>query len=460
MFDYPVVFVDIETTGGSYRNSRVLEVAAIRYENGEVTREFSTLINPETHIPSAITRLTGITESDVTDAPLFGDIADELRDVMEGAVFIAHNVRFDYSFLKAEFALAGVVFTPKLLCTVRLSRKLYAYEKGHSLAKLIERHDIPVLDRHRALDDARSIAYFTQLAFDQHGSDLFAQAVEHQLKSQSLPPHLDHDEIASIANVPGVYIFKDENHQPLYVGKSISLKKRILSHFQDLSSKEVKISQAVYHVETIPTGSELAALVLESKLIKDLMPIFNRRLRRVSSYAILTRQDEGDYASIAIKQGNIDTQTDLKTVYGLYESRMKAKKRLDEVTRTFQLCPKLMGLENTKSACFSYSLGRCKGACIGKESADLYNRRFEVALENMRIQTWPFESAISLPINQEGERVVINNWMIEGYHDENGERVIEYDTEPNFDVDEYKIIRRFIRENKQFILPASQDYAY
>ena len=137
MFEYPVVFVDIETTGGSYRNSRVLEVAAIRFENGQVTREFNTLLNPQTYIPESITSLTGITESDVIDAPLFEDIADELLDVLEGAVFIAHNVRFDYSFLKNEFALVGSTFSPKLLCTVRLSRALYYQQKGHSLAKLI-----------------------------------------------------------------------------------------------------------------------------------------------------------------------------------------------------------------------------------------------------------------------------------------------------------------------------------
>src|SRR5690349_8254190 len=132
MFKYPVVFVDIETTGGSYRTSRVLEVAAIRYENGEVVKEFSTLINPDTYIPASITSLTGITAGDVVDAPRFEDIADELFEIMDGAVFVAHNVRFDYSFLKNEFALSGMSFSPKLLCTVRLSRALYVQHKGHS----------------------------------------------------------------------------------------------------------------------------------------------------------------------------------------------------------------------------------------------------------------------------------------------------------------------------------------
>jgi len=453
MFNYPVVFVDIETTGGSYRNSRVLEVAAIRYEDGKIVREFSTLVNPETYIPSVITSITGIVEGDIVDAPVFADIADELFDIMSGAIFIAHNVRFDYSFLKNEFAMVGMNFSPKLLCTVRLSRALYMQEKGHSLAKLIERHDIPVNARHRAYDDAAAIAYFAQLAFETHGQEAFDAAVAKQLKTQYLPPNLDMEELNQIGNVPGVYIFKDESHQPLYVGKSISLKKRVLSHFQDVSSREIKISQAVHHIETIPTGSELAALVLESKMIKELMPLYNRRLRRVSSYAMVMKSEtDSGYATVTVKSGKVDNQTDLDRVYGLYESRTKAKHRVEELTRVFILCPKLMGIEKGAGACFSYSLGKCNGACVGEESAELYNRRFELALEHNRIDSWPYDSAITLPINERGELVIINNWIIQGYIEEDGESVFDAD-ESNFDVDEYKIIRRFIRENQQFIQP-------
>lgn len=451
MFDYPVVFVDIETTGGSYRNSRILEVAAIRYENGEITAEFSSLINPETYIPPSITLLTGISEGDIVDAPVFADIADQFAEVMNGAVFIAHNVRFDYSFIKNEFAMIDMEFKPKLLCTVRLSRYLYKQEQGHSLAKLIARYDIPFLNRHRALDDARAIMYFSQMAFEQNGAELFNAAIHHQLKSQSLPPNLSKDELDSIPNVPGVYIFQNELRQPIYVGKSINLRKRIMSHFQDVkSSKEVRISQDVHHVETIPTGNELAALILESKMVKELMPIFNRRLRRVTSYAMLVKDLDNDYATIRVKQGNVDTETDLDTIYGMYSSRMKAKKSLEETTRVFQLCPKLMGLEKSMGACFLYSLGKCKGACIGQETPELYNRRFELAMEHSRLKSWPFDTSIALPVNVSGDQVIIKNWMIRGYIDDSGEAVLDAE-EPNFDMDEYKIIQRFIRENRRHI---------
>lgn len=452
MFEYPVVFVDIETTGGSYRNSRILEVAAIRYEGGKITKEFSTLIDPESQVPLNITRITGITSGDVQGKPVFADIAEEFKEIMDGAVFIAHNVRFDYSFIKQEFAMLGMRFLPKLLCTVRLSRALYSMEKGHSLAKLIERHNIPVAARHRALDDARAMLHFTETAFREHGFDLFNDAVARQLKTQSLPPHLDVSQINSIENVPGVYIFRDETRMPLYVGKSITLKKRVMSHFQSTDSKELKISQQVYYVETIKTGSELAALLLESKLIKELHPIHNRLLRRVSLFAMLIKNEVDGYAALSVRMGEIDAGTNLSEIYGIYKNRTAAKKKVEEVTRVFGLCPKLMGIEKTNGACFSYSLGKCKGACIGKESQELYNRRVELALEHSKVAIWDYPSAVSVPINEEGERVVVENWIIQGFLNNDGEMVIN-DIEPNFDVDEYRIIRRFLLQNRAFIQP-------
>jgi DNA polymerase-3 subunit epsilon len=237
----------------------------------------------------------------------------------------------------------------------------------------------------------------------------------------------------------------------MYVGKSVTLKNRILSHFRDTSAREVKISQTVHHVEAIPTGSELAALVLESRLVKELQPLFNRQLRRIRRYAILMKSEtDAGYATLTVKSGEIDNDTDLAAVYGVYPTRTKAKARILELTRTFELCPKLMGIEKGPGACFSYSLGRCRGACIGEESAVLYDRRFELALEHHKVAAWPYESPVVVPINQQGERVVINNWIIRGYLNADGEQV--YDTaEPTFDVDEYKIIKRFLRENRAFI---------
>lgn len=457
MFDNPVVYVDIETTGGSYRNSRILEVAAIRVEGGEVVDEFSTLIDPETYIPRSITSLTGIVSGDVIGKPTFREIARDLADFMDEAIFVAHNVRFDYSFLKHEFAAVGIDFSPKLLCTVRLSRALYPMERGHSLAKLIERHNIPVAARHRALEDAKALLHFTKLAYQTHGAEVFNEALARQLKTQSLPPHIDVSIVQDIEDVPGVYIFRNEQKQPLYVGKSITLKKRVMSHFQSTSLKELRIAEQIHHIETIRTGSELAALLLESKLVKELQPIHNRLLRRQKQFAIVRSVPNSEgYTTLVTTLGNIEEGNEISEVYGIFKNRMQAKKKLEDLTKLFNLCPKLMGLEKGSGACFSYSLGRCKGACVGKESAELYNRRVEIALEKNKVASWQYDGAVTVPINQDGEQIIINNWIIEGYLDASGERVI-HESDANFDIDEYKILYRFIRENTASVRPYS-DY--
>jgi DNA polymerase-3 subunit epsilon len=181
-FDEPLVFVDIETNGLSPTTGRVIEVAAIRVENGTVTREFNQLVNPGTSLPWFITNLTGITEQDVAKAPAFSHLADELHRVMEGAIFVAHNVRFDHSFLREEYNRLGVLFDPKLLCTVRLSRALYPEHKSHKLANLIERHGFSYSARHRAYDDAHILWQFMQHVTTQFEQPILHAALAKQLR--------------------------------------------------------------------------------------------------------------------------------------------------------------------------------------------------------------------------------------------------------------------------------------
>ncbi|MEO8105588.1 MAG: 3'-5' exonuclease [Candidatus Saccharibacteria bacterium] len=160
VLDGPLVFVDIETNGLDHRRGRVIEVAAIRVEAGEVVRTFQSLIDPEAELPYYITDLTGITSQDLRGAPTFDQVADELLAVLDGAIFVAHNVRFDYSFLEQEFGRLEVAFLPTQLCTVKLSRALFPLEKGHKLQDLIQRHGFSFAARHRAYDDAAVLRQF------------------------------------------------------------------------------------------------------------------------------------------------------------------------------------------------------------------------------------------------------------------------------------------------------------
>lgn len=158
----PLVFLDVETTGASARSSRITEIGALRVEDHKVVATFKQLINPEENVPPFITRLTGITNEMLWDAPTFRSIADELELFLSDAIFIAHNAPFDYSFIQAEFANIKYRFHADRLCSARLSRRLYPDLKGHSLDKVIERLGVNVQSRHRAYDDAEVIYKFYQ----------------------------------------------------------------------------------------------------------------------------------------------------------------------------------------------------------------------------------------------------------------------------------------------------------
>ncbi len=180
MFDTPAVFVDIETNGGYGDMGRITEIAIIRVEDGEVVDEYSTLVNPGDSIPYWITKLTGITNADVADAPYFDEVASDISRMLDGAIFVAHNVRFDFSFIKRQLEALGYSFTPKLFCTVRMSRMMYPENTGHSLEKIINRHNIDTKDRHRAYADAKAILDFTKLAIYEKGIDAFRESAAKQ----------------------------------------------------------------------------------------------------------------------------------------------------------------------------------------------------------------------------------------------------------------------------------------
>jgi DNA polymerase-3 subunit epsilon len=207
LFDRPVVFADIETTGLGARSGRIIEIALIRVEQNQVVDEFHSLVNPGHHLPDWISSLTGILDTDLENQPYFADIADKVAKILEGAVFIAHNVRFDYSFIKNHLADSGRLFKPELLCTVRLSRALYPSERSHKLENIIKRHNIKVPARHRAYEDARALWDFCNIAYREHGEEVFCNAVAKQIKRRSLPPNLNPDIVGQISNNPGVYIF-------------------------------------------------------------------------------------------------------------------------------------------------------------------------------------------------------------------------------------------------------------
>lgn len=455
IFDEPLVFVDIETNGLNPIRGRVIEVAAIRVEQGAITKEFTTLIDPGTELPRFITELTGITGEDVRSAPVFLQIAEELHDILDGAVFVAHNVRFDYSFLKQEFKRIGKDFNPRLLCTVRLSRALYPEHRSHKLANLIERHGFTYTDRHRAYDDAHVLWQFLQHSQSSFAEDVLLAAISKQLKQPSLPKNIDPELVKGLPEGPGVYIFKDAQDRPIYVGKSVHIKKRVVSHFSrdhEITS-EFKIVQHIADIDTIQTGSELEALLLESQLVKDLQPLYNKQLRRTNT-VLLARQAPTEHGHIAVQ---LEEATDISpensaTVLAVYPRRGTAKAMLEILQKTYDLCPKLMGLEKADGACFSYQLKKCKGACTGLEAADSYNQRLLTAFDRQRIQSWPFGGAITIEdmTSEVQSGIVVDQWCVLAHYrqEENCDPIIT-PANKRFDLDAYKILQSHLAQHRE-----------
>lgn len=448
VLDGPMVFVDIETNGLNHIRGRVIEVAAIRIEDGEVTATFQSLVDPETELPHYITTLTGITTDQVKKAPTFDQIADELQTVLKDAVFVAHNVRFDYSFLKQEYARLGMAFQPKQLCTVKLSRALYPHEKGHKLADLISRHNFSFTNRHRAYDDAAVLWQFMAHIRKNFPPEQVETALKRQIKSPSIPKGLEPEMVRNLPEGPGVYIFEDADGTAIYVGKSVTIKKRVLSHFSrdHAETKEFKIAQAIKGITTHQTAGELSALLLESRLIKELQPIYNRKLRRVSKLTLARHTpDKQGYEQVELMERARIEPDSASQILAVYPRRQRAKESLNEITKTYELCPKIMGLEKTTGACFMYQLKKCRGACIGLEPPVVYNHRLLAAFERLRIQEWPYRGAILLQEKSEAKTVkgiIVDQWCIIGelLQEEYCEPVVKACVKA-FDLDTYKILQ-------------------
>jgi len=376
--------VDLETTGGRAARCRVIEIGIVLHDGQQVLDTFSSLINPECYVPYGITQLTGITQEMVQNAPKFYEIARKIVEMTEGAVFVAHNVRFDYSFLREEFKRLGYTYTRKNLCTVRLSRKAFPGLPSYSLGSLIRFMGWQAENRHRALDDALATAELLRriLAEDCNQNEA-RRMVNLGIKESLLPKNLNLEKMHALPEECGVYYFHNAQGEVVYVGKSINIKKRIAEHFADKTEKASKLQQHVHDVTYELTGSELVALLLESHEIKRLRPPINRaqRVRRFP-YVIHTYTDKEGYIHFEPAQVKAAERKKLQ-VLSEYPKQSHARRHLNRIREQFELCARLCHLQSGSSACFHYHIKQCHGACAGAETPDAYNERAQLAMERL-----------------------------------------------------------------------------
>ncbi|WP_240642469.1 exonuclease domain-containing protein [Nonlabens xiamenensis] len=375
--------VDIETTGNKLSGNRITEICVVRMLGDQIEEKFTSLIDPEVLIPDFITRLTGIDNEMVASAPLFSEVADEIERMTRDCIFVAHNVNFDYNILRNEFKRLNRDFRRKKLCTVRLSRKLIPGMPSYSLGRLCNGLGIGLENRHRAEGDtdATVILFQKLLGLDADGKT-FAQFLKGTNKEGTFPPHLDRRQFNDLPDAPGVYLFKNKSHKVIYVGKAINLRKRVLSHFYSKSSKAYLMCQEIYHIEHIPTGSELVALLQEADLIRHYYPKFNAAQKKPRrAYQILHYKNQRGLIQFAV---GLVKSYDCTMV--THFDRAHAVEQLEQLCLDFQLCPRYCSFKTPADCTGHYKIKSCKGVCREEELVSLYNIRAQQAIASLQNQ--------------------------------------------------------------------------
>lgn len=451
----PLVFVDLETTGANFANDRIIEVGLVEVGADKVT-EWSSLINPGRPVPSFITGLTGIDSAMVASAPTFEQLAPSLLEMLKGRLFIAHNARFDYSFLKREFKRLDVDFRATHLCTVKLSRRLFPEYHRHNLDALIDRFDIAVDGRHRALGDARALRDLWQRWHEALEPERIAAVVNTLCGRPDLPPQIDPALADDLPEAPGAYAMLDEDGAPLLVKRGANLRQQVLAHFS-AARRDTPLARNTRRVEWRETAGELGARLRELELSAPL----RRRPDDLCSWQLVKHGDD-DFRPRLVFAHELDF-AHTEDLFGLYANRREAVQALRKLADAHRLCHKHLGLGagNGGEACAAWKQKNCRGVCVGREPVSLHSARLMMALAKFRLSPWPYAGPIALVERDEfGMREdfhVIDGWRVLGTaHDEATlQALLEtriVDTGTVFDPNAYRIVGKFLKAGKLPVL--------
>ena len=408
--------VDIETTGGSAQYERITEIAIVRHDGQRVVDTYTTLINPERPIPWNITQLTGINNSMVADAPRFHEVAKKIVEMTEDAIFVAHNVSFDFNFIKEEFKRLGYNYTRQQLCTVRMSRKTFPGLQSYSLSNLKRHFGIYSEKSHRALDDTLATVVLFEKILAEQEEPGGATFINNGIRESKLPISITMQRLNEAPEACGVYYLYDEHKDVIYVGKSLNIRKRLFEHFADPTPKGEKMRAGVADFSYEITGSELVALLLESTEIKRIQPRINRTQRAKSfNGCIFSYTDQNGYICLAIGKGSARKNKALELVAD-YPKLDSAKSLLESIRRQFELCNRLCNLDFGSHACFYHTIKQCRGACVGAESVEEYNERVDMALAVIRRRlTGSFFIVENGRSSDEKAIIAVENGVYKGY---------------------------------------------
>ena len=403
--------VDIETTGNGYKGQKITEISVFLFDGEKIIDEFTSLVNPEQAIPYFITNLTGITEAMVRTAPKFYEIAKKIAEITKDAIFVAHNVNFDYNIIRDEFKSLGFDFKRKKLCTVRLSRKIIPGLSSYSLGNICTAEGIEIAARHRAKGDAEATVELFSRLLKRDDNFTINSFLNAKSREATLPPLLDKKVVDKLPERHGVYYFKNEQKEVIYVGKANNIKQRVISHFYDKKKKEITMCLETADISYTETGSELIALLHESSEIKHLYPKFNRAQRKAGeAVGLFSYEDQKGIVHLAFNRLKLTPNPLMK-----FYSMAACRSMLEKVCEVFELCPKYCHLQTNVNACFHYQLQQCKGICTGKEAVESYNKRVYEAIKSLGLQTENLVIKESGRNNKEIGFALILNGIYQGF---------------------------------------------
>jgi DNA polymerase III subunit epsilon len=402
--------LDIETTGGQFNEEGITEIAIYKYDGYEIVDQFISLVNPEKPIQPFVVKLTGINNAMLRSAPKFYEVAKRIIEITEDCILVAHNTSFDYRILRTEFNRLGYDFVKPTLCTVELSKKLIPEQPSYSLGKLVRALGIPMSDRHRASGDAlATVKLFQLLLAKDSEKEIVIGLIKAEIKSGLSPKLLDI--VESLPNKTGIYYIHNEKGDLIYIGKSKNIKKRVNQHFTGKNNKSKKIQAQVFTVTYEETGSELVALLKESEEIKINKPIHNRAQRKsIFQWALYEVLDDKGYLNLKLQKAD-----GRKKEITSYTTLQEGKNSLFRITEKYNLCQKLNGLYETQNGCFQHKINECNGACLGKETPEVYNERVEEFLNEMSFNN---QNRIIVDRGRkvnERSAVLIENGIYKGY---------------------------------------------
>ncbi len=379
--------VDLETTGGSPSDSRITEIGAVKYRGGERLGAFQTLVNPQQPIPRFITHLTGIDDLAVADAPPIGSALPQFVEFMgPGAVFVAHNARFDWGFLNSNLLRLDYEPIPgPPLCTARLARRVVWPDVPNvRLQTLAQYFRTAVQPNHRALADAEACAEVLHGLLDLGGrlGILTLGDLRYAIRARGRPNFGKIRLADHLPRAAGVYVFRNRDGRVLYVGKSKDLRSRVKSYFYGDSRKKIEdLLAETAAVEGLPTGSELEALVLEARLIRQHEPKYNRRGKTWRRYAYLKIDLADAFPRIKVVREPKGEGAFLGP-FASSQAAHLAKEALEEAV-PIRRCTKSMRPSTRFAPCALADMGRCPAPCDGRIDPEHYGELVRMLISSL-----------------------------------------------------------------------------